>query len=64
MFSLINTLNLMLVTLAINSSSWKSTVPVMIFGMIGIFIVIGVIILVTYGLNKIFSKNKKKDKDK
>lgn len=64
MFSLINTLNLMLVTLAINSSSWKSTVPIMIFGMVGIFIVIGVIILVTYGLNKIFSKSKKKDQDK
>jgi len=29
--------------------------------MIGIFIVIGVIILVTYGLNKAFSKKKKKD---
>lgn len=64
MFSLINTLNLMLITMAFNASSWKSTVPIMIFGMVGIFIVIGVIILVTYGLNKIFSKNKKKDDDK
>ena len=36
----------------------------MLFGMIGIFIVIGVIILVTYGLNKAFSKKKKDDKDK
>ena len=33
----------------------------MLFGMIGIFIVIGVIILATYGLNKAFSKKKKKD---
>lgn len=64
MFNLINTLNIMLVTLALNGSSWKSTVPVMIFGMVGIFIVIGVIILVTYALNKIFSKKKKKKNDK
>lgn len=64
MFNLINTLNIMLVTLAFNASSWKSTVPVMIFGMVGIFIVIGVIILVTYALNKIFSKKKKDKNDK
>ena len=42
---------------------WKTTLPDMLFGMIGIFIVIGVIILVTYGLNKAFSKKKKDDKD-
>ena len=40
-----------------------ATLPNMLFGMIGIFIVIGVIILVTYGLNKAFSKKKKDDKD-
>lgn len=62
MFNLLNSINLMLVTLALNLSSWKDTVPVMIFGMVGIFIVIGVIILVTYGLNKLFSRSKK-DKD-
>lgn len=59
MFNLFNTINVMLVTMALNLSSWKDTVPVLIFGMIGIFIVIGVIILVTYGLNKLFSRNKK-----
>lgn len=64
MFNLLNSINLMLVTLALNLSSWKDTVPVMIFGMVGIFIVIGVIILVTYGLNKLFSRSKKDKDDK
>ena len=41
---------LAVVTMAINAQSWKTTLPDMLFGMIGIFIVIGVIILVTYGL--------------
>lgn len=40
---------LAVVTMAINAQSWKTTLPDMLFGMIGIFIVIGVIILVTYG---------------
>ena len=52
---------LAVVTMAINAQSWKTTLPDMLFGMIGIFIVIGVIILATYGLNKAFSKKKKKD---
>lgn len=52
---------LAVVTMAINAQSWKTTLPNMLFGMIGIFIVIGVIILVTYGLNKAFSKKKEKD---
>ena len=47
---------LAVVTMAIHAQSWKTTLPNMLFGMIGIFIVIGVIILVTYGLNKAFSK--------
>ena len=51
------------VTLAIHAQSWKTTQPKMHIGMIGIFIVIGVIFLVTYGLNKAFSKKKKDDKD-
>ena len=54
---------LAVVTMAIHAQSWKTTLPDMLFGMIGIFIVIGVIILVTYGLNKAFSKKKKDDKD-
>ncbi len=55
---------LAVVTMAIHAQSWKTTLPNMLFGMIGIFIVIGVIILATYGLNKAFSKKKKDDKDK
>ena len=54
---------LAVVTMAIPGPSGKPTVPKLLFGMIGIFIVIGVIILVTYGLNKAFSKKKKDDKD-
>ncbi len=48
-------------TLAFNLSSWKQTLPVMAIGMVGIFLVIGVIILCTYGLNKLFSSKKDKD---
>lgn len=48
--------------IAINGDSWKESLPVMFFGMLGIFLVIGVILLVTYLLNKATSK-KPKDKD-
>ena len=48
--------------IAINGDSWKESLPVMFFGMLGIFLVIGVIVLVTYLLNKATSK-KPKDKD-
>jgi len=34
------------ITMAVHANSWKETLPTMVFGMIGIFIVIGVIILV------------------
>lgn len=47
---------------AINGDSWKQSLPVCIFGMLGIFIVIGVIVLLTYLLNKATSK-KPKDKE-
>lgn len=47
---------------AINTDSWKQSLPVCIFGMLGIFIVIGVIVLLTYLLNKATSK-KPKDKE-
>lgn len=53
----------LLITLAIFASSWKTTLPVMIFGMVGIFIVIGVIIIATYALNKLFSKKEKDKKE-
>ncbi len=49
--------------LAINADSWKDTLPVMGIGMVGIFLVLGFIVLITYGLNKIFSSNKKDKKN-
>ena len=50
-------------TMAIHANSWKTSLPVVLYGMLGIFIVIGVIVLVTYLLNKSTSK-KKDDSDK
>lgn len=50
--------------ISINLDSWKTTLPVMIYGMLGIFIVIGVIVLVTYLLNKAASRGKKKNNNK
>lgn len=47
----------------INSSSWSTTIPILIFGMIGIFLVIGVIIVATYAINKIFSKKKDENEE-
>lgn len=54
-----------LMAVSINADSWKNSLPVVLFGMVGIFIVIGVIVLLTYLLNKVTSKSsKKKDKNK
>lgn len=50
-------------TMAIHVDSWKTSLPVVLYGMLGIFIVIGVIVLVTYLLNK-FTSKKKDDSDK
>lgn len=50
-------------TMVIHANSWKTSLPVVLYGMLGIFIVIGVIVLVTYLLNKSTSK-KKDDSDK
>ena len=52
-----------LITTAIHADSWKTSLPVVLFGMLGIFIVIGVVVLVTYLLNKLTSK-KKNDEEK
>ncbi len=60
-----NLLMTVLMAVSINADSWKSSLPVVLFGMVGIFIVIGVIVLLTYLLNKVTSKSsKKKDKNK
>ena len=48
-------------TMAIHADSWKTSLPVVLFGMLGIFI--GVVVLVTYLLNKLTSK-KKNDEEK
>ncbi len=54
-----------LMAVSINADSWRTSLPVVLFGMVGIFIVIGVIVLLTYLLNKVTSKiPKKKDKKK
>ena len=65
MLDLITILNFLPLTMAINADSWKDTLPVMLFGMIGIFIVIGVIVAIIYAVNKISSSAKaKKDNTK
>ncbi len=50
-------------TMAIHANSWKTSLPVVLYAMLGIFIVIGVIVVVPYLLNKSTSK-KKDDSDK
>ena len=52
-----------LMKVTIYADSWKTSLPIVLFGMLGIFIVIGVVVLVTYLLNKLTSTKKKKDKD-
>ena len=60
-----NLLMTVLMAVSINADSWKNSLPVVLFGMVGIFIVIGVIVLLTYLLNKVTTKSsKKKDKNK
>ena len=44
--------------------SWKQTLPALVIGMLGIFLVIGIIIISTYALNKGFSKSGKSDDEK
>lgn len=39
-----------------NLASWATTLPIMLIGMVGIFIVIGVIILAVYLLQKLTNK--------
>ena len=63
MYNLAVTLMAILMKVTIHADSWKTSLPVVHFGMLGIFIVIGVVVLVTYLLNKLTSTKKKKDKD-
>lgn len=55
-----NLIAVITMAISVNTQEWKNSLSVVLFGMIGIFIVIGVIILVTYVLNKLMS-NKKDD---
>lgn len=44
-----------------NIASLSTTLPMMLVGMLGIFLVIGVIILAVYLLNKVTSSHESKD---
>lgn len=63
MYNLYVTVMIFLMKMSIHADSWKTSLPVVLFGMLGIFIVIGVVVLVTYLLNKLTSKKKKNDND-
>ena len=64
MLNLLAKLGAISMALEIHSDSWKDTLPILVIGMVGIFLVIGVIILITYGLNKLSNGSKKKNKKK
>jgi len=49
----------LLTGITFRGGSWKQTLPAMVIGMLGIFLVIGIIIVATYALNKSFSKKEK-----
>ena len=63
MYNLYVTVMAFLMKMTIYADSWKTSLPVVLFGMLGIFIVIGVVVLLTYLLNKLTSKKKKDDKE-
>ena len=67
MLTTLNLLIMQIMTLEVNLSfrgdSWKQTLPGLVIGMLGIFLVIGIIIVATYALNKAFSKKEHKDKE-
>lgn len=67
MLTTLNIIAMQLVTmfagLSFRGDSWRQTLPAMVIGMLGIFLVIGIIIAATYLLNKAFSKKKDKDKE-
>lgn len=64
MLNLLAKLGAVSMALQLHPDSWKETLPIMLIGMVGIFLVIGVIILITYGLNKASQSGKKKNKEK
>ena len=64
MYNLIAKIGALAMALELHPVSWKETLPILAIGMVGIFLVIGVIILITYGLNKSSQAGQKKDKKK
>ena len=60
MLTTLQLLAIQIITLAdklfFRGDSWKQTLPALVIGMLGIFLVIGIIIVATYALNKGFSK--------
>ena len=64
MLNLLAKLGAISMALELHPDSWKETLPIMVICMVGIFLVIGVIILITYGLNKLSQSGKKKGKKK
>ncbi len=52
-----------LMTLAVNVQLFLETLPIMAKGLVGIFVVTGVIILSIYLLNKLTAPRKKKDEE-
>ena len=59
MFNIINAITMVIMGISFNLDSLSQTLPVMVMGMVGIFLVIGVIVAVIYLINKVFSSKKK-----
>lgn len=59
MFNIINAIAMVIMGISFNLDSLSQTLPVMVMGMVGIFLVIGVIVAVIYLINKVFSSKKK-----
>lgn len=58
MLNIINAIA-MIMAIGFNIGSLSQTLPIMVMGMVGIFLVIGVIVAVIYLINKVFSSKKK-----
>lgn len=59
MFNIINAIAMVIMGISFNLDSLSQTLPIMVMGMVGIFLVIGVIVAVIYLINKVFSSKKK-----
>ena len=64
MLNLLAKLGAISMALELHPDSWKETLPIMVIGMVGIFLVIGATILITYALNKLSQSRNKKGKKK